>query len=87
MLDEYDDEKDAVCICVDGNSKDREEIVKKVIVEATGYSPIPMVFQSVYPSVLEAALRIYPGRSAIVGCESITEEIEQIAVKYGAMIL
>lgn len=87
-IDEWDEEgADVLCICVDGCKENREEIMKNVIKETAGYTSLPLIFTSKYPEVIEAALRVCPGRSGIEASGPITEQTAQIMAKYGAVLL
>lgn len=87
-IDEYtDEEAEVLCICVDGCRERHEEIMRQVIKEVVSYTSLPLVFQSKYPEVIEAALRTYPGRSAVKVSECILEHVEPMTHKYGAVIL
>ncbi|MCI8372857.1 MAG: 5-methyltetrahydrofolate--homocysteine methyltransferase [Lachnospiraceae bacterium] len=86
-IDDYEDQ-DVLCICVDGSPAEREEMMRRVVKETVGYTSIPLVFQSAYPQVLEAALRIYPGRAGILAAEGQEpESLTAVAAEYGAVLL
>lgn len=82
-----DDEADVLMLCVDGCSENREEIIRRVIQETTGYTSLPLIFQSEYPEVLETALRTYPGRTCVRTTESVRSRAQEIAGRYGAFVL
>ena len=82
-----DDEAAILCICVDGNPENREEIAKKVVQEAAGYTALPLIFQSEHISVLEAALRAYPGKSAVRYTGADGQRLKDVAEYYGASVL
>lgn len=86
-IDDLDGEADVLCINVDGCSGNREEIVRNVVREAVSYTSLPMMFQSKDVTVLEAALRAYPGRAAVKADGMNPEEVQPIAGKYGALIV
>jgi 5-methyltetrahydrofolate--homocysteine methyltransferase len=67
---------------------------KQTVVELTtllsGFTDAPLCLDSSSPAVLEAALRIYPGRALINSISLEKEKIEKIlpvAAKYGAMFI
>lgn len=69
---------------------DEKETMLKMIYEVTQNSSLPLVLDSSHVDVLEAALRIYPGRAMVnsVSCE--TEKMEALLPlikKYGAMFI
>lgn len=87
-IDELGDEDaEVLCICVDGCHGEYEEIMRKVIQETVSYTSLPLMFSSRYPEVIEAALRVYPGKSAVRVPEDILEQAEMIVRQYGAVIL
>ncbi len=72
------------------NGIDEKEMVLKVINEVTQVSDLPLCIDSSYPEVIEAALRIYPGRALINSISFETAKFERLlktAKKYGAMFI
>ncbi|MDF2588738.1 MAG: homocysteine S-methyltransferase [Anaerocolumna sp.] len=72
------------------NGIDEKEMMVKVVEEVTGMSNIPLCIDSSHVSVMEAALRIYPGRALINSISLEKEKFEKllpIAKKYGAMFI
>lgn len=72
------------------NGIDEKEMMLKSIYEVTGITSLPLCIDSSFIEVLEAALRIYPGRALInsVSLESKkTRPIFKIAKKYNAMCI
>lgn len=69
---------------------DEKELMAKTVQLLAGTVRVPLCIDSSDPKVVEAALRIYPGR-AIVNSVSLEEvkirELLPIAAKYGAMII
>jgi len=69
---------------------DEKETMIKMIYEVTQNSTLPLVLDSSHVDVLEAALRIYPGRAMVnsVSCEKEKmEALLPIIRKYGAMFI
>ena len=69
---------------------DEKERLLQIIYEVTQNSSLPLAIDSSHVDVIEAALRIYPGRALVnsVSCEQ--EKMEQllpIVKKYGAMFI
>ena len=69
---------------------DEKETLLRIINEVTQNSSLPLAIDSSHVDVIEAALRIYPGRALVnsVSCEK--EKMEQllpIVKKYGAMFI
>ena len=72
------------------NGIDEKETMLQVIDEVTQVTNLPLCIDSSYPEVIEAALRIYPGRALInsISYESVKfERLLQVAKKYGAMFI
>lgn len=72
------------------NGIDEKEMMIKVVQEVTNISNIPLSIDSSHVSVIEAALRIYPGRALINSISLEKEKMEKllpIAKKYGAMFI
>ena len=72
------------------NGIDEKEMMLKVINELTLASDLPLCIDSSHISVMEAALRIYPGRALINSISLEKEKFEKlipIAKKYGAMFI
>lgn len=72
------------------NGIDEKEMMLRVVGEVSQAVNLPLCIDSSYPSVIEAALRTYPGR-ALINSISLEEvkirEILPIAKKYGAMFI
>lgn len=72
------------------NGIDELEMMKSVIYEVSSTVDCPLCIDSSHVDVIEAALRIYPGRALINSISLETEKIEKllpIAAKYGAMFI
>lgn len=72
------------------NGIDEKEMMVKVVYEVSQTVNLPLCIDSSYPSVIEAALRIYPGRALINSISLEREKIDNIlpiAKKYGAMFI
>lgn len=72
------------------NGIDEKEMMLQVIYEVTRLVNVPLCIDSSHVSVIEAALRIYPGRALINSISLETEKFEKlipIAKKYGAMFI
>ncbi|MCM1106344.1 MAG: homocysteine S-methyltransferase family protein [Blautia sp.] len=72
------------------NGIDEREMMERVICELAATVDCPLCVDSSYPEVIEAALRIYPGRALINSVSLELEKIEKIlplAKKYGAMFV
>lgn len=72
------------------NGIDEKKMMLKVVYEVSQAVSLPLCIDSSHPSVIEAALRIYPGRALINSISLETEKIERvlpIAKKYGAMFI
>lgn len=72
------------------NGIDEKETMVNAVYEITGFSNLPLCIDSSHVSVMEAALRIYPGRALINSISLEKEKIEKllpIAKKYGAMFI
>lgn len=72
------------------NGIDEKQMMQNAIYEITGATDCPLCLDSSHVDVIEAALRIYPGRALInsISCEK--EKLERllpIAQKYGAMFI
>lgn len=81
---------DILDVNVGMNGIDEKEMMLKVINELTLASDLPLCIDSSYIPVLEAALRIYPGRALINSISLESEKFEKlipIAKKYGAMFI
>lgn len=72
------------------NGIDEKEMMLRTIYEVTSVVDTPLCIDSSYVEVMEAALRIYPGRALInsisLECEKI-EALLPLAKKYGAMFI
>ncbi|MCP5514458.1 MAG: homocysteine S-methyltransferase family protein [Spirochaetales bacterium] len=69
---------------------DEKETVVKIINTLAPVCRLPLVIDSSSPDVVEAALRIYPGRAlinSISGEKSKMEKLLPLAAKYGAMFI
>lgn len=72
------------------NGIDEKQMMLNVIHEVTRVSSVPLCIDSSHVSVIEAALRIYPGRALINSISLEKEKFEKlipIAKKYGAMFI
>lgn len=72
------------------NGIDEKEMMLRVVGEVSQAVNLPLCIDSSYPSVIEAALRTYPGRALInsISLEEVKiKEILPIAKKYGAMFI
>ncbi len=72
------------------NGIDEKEMMLKVVNELTLASDLPLCIDSSHIPVIEAALRIYPGRALINSISLEKEKFEKlipIAKKYGAMFI
>ena len=72
------------------NGIDEKEMMLKAVNELTLVTDLPLAIDSSYVDVVEAALRIYPGRALINSISLEPEKFERllpIAKKYGAMFI
>ena len=72
------------------NGIDERQTMINVVTELSQISDLPLCIDSSYPEVIEAALRIYPGRALInsINYESAKfEPMLKTAKKYGAMFI
>lgn len=72
------------------NGIDEKDMMLKTVNELTMISNLPLSIDSSHISVVEAALRIYPGRALINSISFEEEKMEKlipIAKKYGAMFI
>lgn len=72
------------------NGIDEKEMMRNAVYEVTSAVDLPLCFDSSHVDVIEAALRIYPGRALINSISMENEKIEKlipIAAKYGAMFI
>ncbi len=72
------------------NGIDEKEMMLKTVNELTIVSNLPLSIDSSHPDVVEAALRIYPGRALINSISLEPEKLEKlipVAKKYGAMFI
>lgn len=72
------------------NGIDEKEMMLKVIKELSIVSDLPLSIDSSHVDVVEAALRIYPGRALINSISLEPEKFEKlipVAKKYGAMFI
>lgn len=69
---------------------DEKEMMLRVLEEVSGVTNLPLSLDSSHISVLEAALRNYPGRALVNSVSLETEKFEKllpIVQKYGAMFI
>ncbi len=81
---------DILDVNVGMNGIDEKELMLKVINELTVVSDLPLCIDSSHVDIIEAALRIYPGRALINSISLEKEKFEKlipIAKKYGAMFI
>lgn len=72
------------------NGIDEKEMMLKAIYEVTGVSGLPLSIDTSSPEIMEAALRIYPGRALVNSISAETkkrEELLPVVKKYGAMFI
>ncbi len=72
------------------NGIDEKEMMVKAVNELTLLTDTPLSIDSSYPEVVEAALRIYPGRALINSISMEQEKMKRLlpmAKKYGAMFI
>ncbi len=72
------------------NGIDEKQMMLETIYEVTGTVDCPLCIDSSHVDIIEAALRIYPGRALINSISYEKEKFEkllQIAKKYGAMFI
>lgn len=72
------------------NGIDEQEMMLRVVRELSMVSDLPLSIDSSYVNVVEAALRIYPGRALINSISLEQEKFEKlipVAKKYGAMFI
>ena len=72
------------------NGIDEKEMMLKAIYEVTGVSGLPLSIDTSSPDIMEAALRIYPGRALVNSISCETEKYEKllpVVKKYGAMFI
>lgn len=72
------------------NGINEKEMMLKAIYEVTRVANVPLCIDSSHVDVIEAALRVYPGRALINSISFETEKMEKllpIAKKYGAMFI
>ncbi len=72
------------------NGIDEKEMMVKAVSEIVTVTEVPLCIDSSHISVMEAALRIYPGRALINSISLEKEKFEKlipIAKKYGAMFI
>lgn len=72
------------------NGIDEKEMMLNVITEVSNAVNLPLCIDSSYVDIIEAALRIYPGRALINSISLEKGKVEQlipIAKKYGAMFV
>lgn len=69
---------------------DEKEMMLKSVKLLSKMSDLPLCIDSTNPEIIEAALRIYPGRALVNSISAEKERIEKtlpIAAKYGAMFI
>lgn len=72
------------------NGIDEQEMMLKAVTEVMQVCDVPLCIDSSHVSVIEAALRIYPGRALINSISLEKEKVSKllpIAKKYGAMFI
>ncbi len=72
------------------NGIDEKKMMERCIYALTSHGSAPLSIDSSYPEVVEAALRIYPGRALINSISLETGKLERLlpmAKKYGAMFI
>lgn len=72
------------------NGIDEKEMMLKAIYEVTEVTGLPLCIDTSFPDVMEAALRIYPGRALINSISYEQEKLKAllpVAKKYGAMFI
>lgn len=72
------------------NGIDEKEMMLRAIYEVTSTVDLPLCIDSSHVDIIEAALRIYPGRALINSISLESEKIEKllpVAKKYGAMFI
>lgn len=72
------------------NGIDEKEMMLRSVYEVTAVSGLPLCIDSSFPEVIEAALRIYPGRALINSISFEKEKMKRllpVAKKYGAMFI
>lgn len=84
VIDELEDE-DAICICIDG-VPNQKEALRQIISEFSGCVSKPFCFSSEDKEILEYALVHYCGRSAVRSEKLQRDELEQLALRYGAYV-
>lgn len=85
-IDECSDEEvDAISICIDKTPGADAQLMKQIVQEAVGYTSIPLIFESEDIHILEAALRYYPGKTAVrfMGTDA---DVKALVDKYGALV-
>ena len=72
------------------NGINEKEVMEQCVYALTSYGSVPLSIDSSNPEVVEAALRIYPGRALINSISMEPEKLEKmlpLAKKYGAMFI
>lgn len=95
LVAEYAEEQveagaDILDINMGTNGIDEKEMMLKAIYEVTRVVDVPLCIDSSHVEIIEAALRIYPGRALINSISFEKEKFERllpIAKKYGAMFI
>lgn len=81
---------DILDINVGMNGIDEGQMMLNVVNEVISVTDVPLCIDSSYPQIIEAALRIYPGRALInsISYEPVKiKKLLPIAKKYGAMFI
>lgn len=89
-LDQERNGADILDVNMGMNGIDEKEMMLNTIYEVTTTVDCPLCIDSSYVEVIEAALRIYPGRALINSISMEKEKMEKllpIAKKYGAMFI
>lgn len=72
------------------NGIDEKKMMEEAIYALTSHGSVPLSIDSSYPEVIEAALRLYPGRALINSISMESEKLNKLlpmAKKYGAMFI
>ncbi|MDK2800188.1 MAG: 5-methyltetrahydrofolate--homocysteine methyltransferase [Clostridiales bacterium] len=89
-LEQVDDGADILDVNVGMPGIDEKETMLQVIEALSSMVHVPLCLDSSNPDVIEAALRIYPGRALINSISAEKTKMEKllpIAAKYGAMFI
>ncbi len=69
---------------------DERDMMRKAVKLLSQIVPVPLCIDTTDPAVMEAALRVYPGRALVNSVSAERERIEKmlpVAAKYGAMLI